>query len=179
MDCASLQTPIRCDILHVEGGRAVCPVCGHATEVWSRITGYYRPVQNWNDGKVQEFKDRKEYNIAHSHFTGGIHRHETGCCCSDTVAGLQPEELDKAGALKAQLFTRVTCPNCRVAEKLLDKAGFAYENLIAEEHADLCRQYGIKGAPTLVLTDGVHFEKYYGVAEIKKYLQSAGTEQVG
>ena len=62
---------------------------------------------------------------------------------------------------------------------LLDKEGFAYENLTAEEHADLCRQYGIKGAPTLVLTDGVHFEKYYGVAEIKKYLQSAGTEQVG
>ena len=162
---------------YLTGEQPVCPTCGHATEVWSRITGYYRPVQNWNDGKVQEFKDRKVYNIGRSTFTGGIHRHEAGCACDDTHAGLQPEELGVAGEPRAQLFTRVTCPNCRVAEKLLEKENFAYENLTAEEHADLCRELGITGAPTLVISDGVHFEKYYGVAEIKKYLQSI--RQVG
>ena len=157
---------------YITGEHFTCPECGKDTEVWSRITGYYRPVQNWNDGKVQEFKDRKEYNIGHSHFTGGIHRHEAGCCCGDTVAhGMQPEEVGAVSAVRtAHLFTRTTCPNCRVAEKLLDKAGFAYENLTAEEHPELCREYGIQGAPTLVLSDGVHFEKYYGVAEIKKLL---------
>ncbi len=156
---------------YITGEHFTCPKCGKDTEVWSRITGYYRPVQNWNDGKVQEFKDRKEYNIGHSHFTGGIHRHEA-CCDDGTVAhGMQPEEVGTVSAAHtAQLFTRTTCPNCRVAEKMLDKAGFAYENLTAEEHPDLCREYGIKGAPTLVLSDGVHFEKYYGVAEIKKLL---------
>ena len=156
---------------YITGENFTCPKCGKDTEVWSRITGYYRPVQNWNDGKVQEFKDRKEYNIGHSHFTGGIHRHEA-CCGDGTVAhGMQPEEVGTVSAAHtAQLFTRTTCPNCRVAEKMLDKAGFAYENLTAEEHPDLCREYGIKGAPTLVLSDGVHFEKYYGVAEIKKLL---------
>ena len=156
---------------YITGEHFTCPKCGKDTEVWSRITGYYRPVQNWNDGKVQEFKDRKEYNIGHSHFTGGIHRHEA-CCGDSTVAhGMQPEEVGTVSAAHtAQLFTRTTCPNCRVAEKMLDKAGFAYENLTAEEHPDLCREYGIKGAPTLVLSDGVHFEKYYGVAEIKKLL---------
>ena len=156
---------------YITGEHFTCPECGKDTEVWSRITGYYRPVQNWNDGKVQEFKDRKEYNIGHSHFTGGIHRHEA-CCGDGTVAhGMQPEEVGTVSAVHtAQLFTRTTCPNCRVAEKMLDKAGFAYENLTAEEHPELCREYGIKGAPTLVLSDGVHFEKYYGVAEIKKLL---------
>ena len=156
---------------YITGEHFTCPKCGKDTEVWSRITGYYRPVQNWNDGKVQEFKDRKEYNIGHSHFTGGIHRHEA-CCGDGTVAhGMQPEEVGTISAAHtAQLFTRTTCPNCRVAEKILDKAGFAYENLTAEEHPELCREYGIKGAPTLVLSDGVHFEKYYGVAEIKKLL---------
>ena len=156
---------------YITGEHFTCPKCGKDTEVWSRITGYYRPVQNWNDGKVQEFKDRKEYNIGHSHFTGGIHRHEA-CCGDGTVAhGMQPEEVGTVSvAHTAQLFTRTTCPNCRVAEKMLDKAGFAYENLTAEEHPELCREYGIKGAPTLVLSDGVHFEKYYGVAEIKKLL---------
>ena len=156
---------------YITGEHFTCPKCGKDTEVWSRITGYYRPVQNWNDGKVQEFKDRKEYNIGHSHFTSGIHRHEA-CCGDGTVAhGMQPEEVGTVSAAHtAQLFTRTTCPNCRVAEKMLDKAGFAYENLTAEEHPELCREYGIKGAPTLVLSDGVHFEKYYGVAEIKKLL---------
>ena len=156
---------------YITGEHFTCPKCGKDTEVWSRITGYYRPVQNWNDGKVQEFKDRKEYNIGHSHFTGGIHRHEA-CCGDGTVAhGMQPEEVGTVSAAHtAQLFTRTTCPNCRVAEKMLDKAGVAYENLTAEEHPELCREYGIKGAPTLVLSDGVHFEKYYGVAEIKKLL---------
>ena len=156
---------------YLAGEQPVCHFCGEKAEVYSRITGYYRPVQNWNDGKVQEFKDRKEYNIGHSHFTGGIHRHEA-CCGDGTVAhGMQPEEVGTVSAAHtAQLFTRTTCPNCRVAEKMLDKAGFAYENLTAEEHPELCREYGIKGAPTLVLSDGVHFEKYYGVAEIKKLL---------
>ncbi len=157
---------------YITGEHFSCPKCGKDTEVWSRITGYYRPVQNWNDGKVQEFKDRKEYNVGHSHFTGGIHRHDAACCGDGTVAhGMQPEDVGTVSAVKtAQLFTRTTCPNCRVAEKMLDKAGFAYENLTAEEHPELCREYGIKGAPTLVLSDGVHFEKYYGVAEIKKLL---------
>ena len=125
---------------YITGEHFTCPKCGKDTEVWSRITGYYRPVQNWNDGKVQEFKDRKEYNIGHSHFTGGIHRHEA-CCGDGTVAhGMQPEEVGTVSAAHtAQLFTRTTCPNCRVAEKMLDKAGFAYENLTAEEHPELCR----------------------------------------
>ena len=156
---------------YLNGEQPTCPKCGAATEVWSRITGYYRPVQNWNDGKVQEYKDRKVYNIGRSTFTGGIHRFEGDCCTSDTQAGLQPEDLGTADGAKAQLFTRVTCPNCRAAERLLDKEGFAYENLTAEDYPELCRQYGIKGAPTLVISDGVHFEKYYGVAEIKKHLQ--------
>ena len=164
---------------YLTGEQPVCPKCGAHTEVWSRITGYYRPVQNWNDGKVQEFKDRRVYNIGRSNFTGGIHRADFCPCGDDTVGGVQPENLGDVSAPSAQLFTRVTCPNCRVAERLLDKDGFAYENLVAEENPGLCRQYGIKGAPTLVISDGVHFEKYYGVAEIKKYLQGVRPEQVG
>ena len=45
------------------GEHMPCPRCGRATEVYSRITGYYRPVQNWNDGKIQEFADRRTYEI--------------------------------------------------------------------------------------------------------------------
>ncbi|GBR74106.1 hypothetical protein NO1_1336 [Candidatus Termititenax aidoneus] len=38
-------------------------VCGKATEVYSRIVGYFRPVSNWNKGKQQEFEDRKTYEV--------------------------------------------------------------------------------------------------------------------
>ena len=51
---------------YINGEHFSCPHCGKKTEVYSRITGYYRPVQNWNDGKLQEFKDRKEYIIEKS-----------------------------------------------------------------------------------------------------------------
>jgi len=73
---------------------------------------------------------------------------------------------------KAILFSRVTCPNCRVAEGLLSKAGIAYEKLIADEHIEDCRKYGVKGAPTLVITDGENYQTIYSVPEIKKYIAS-------
>ena len=149
---------------YLTGEQFACPNCGKKTEVYSRITGYYRPVQNWNDGKSQEYKDRKVYDIAKSHLNPAerVQAVEEAPAC-------QPE---LAADTKALLFSRVTCPNCKVAESLLVKAGVAYEKLIAEENVDLCKQYGIKGAPTLVITDGENHVNYYSVPEIKKYIAS-------
>ena len=149
---------------YLTGEQYKCPICGKEAEVYSRITGYYRPVKNWNDGKSQEFKDRKVYDVENSVLKG-------------TVKAEAPavEKVCEAPAVttgKAILFSRVTCPNCRVAEGLLTKAGVAYEKRIAEENLDLVRQYGVKGAPTLVITDGENAVSYYSVPEIKKYLAS-------
>ena len=47
---------------YLVGEQWECPICHKRTEVYSRITGYYRPVQNWNTGKTQEFKERKTYS---------------------------------------------------------------------------------------------------------------------
>ena len=151
---------------YLTGEQYTCPICGKKTEVYSRITGYYRPVQNWNDGKSQEYKDRKTYQVAAA--SAPVQR---------TVEAAPAEEIPAAaaafaGETKAILISRVTCPNCRVAESLLSKAGIAYEKKIAEEDLDLCRSYGIKGAPSLVITDGVSHAIHYGVPEIKKYIAS-------
>ena len=140
-----------------------CPLCGKETEVYSRITGYYRPVKNWNDGKSQEYKDRKVYNIENSVLREKAPVETCACACEAAPA------VETANA-KTILVGRVTCPNCKVAEQLLQKAGVAYEKIIAEENVDLCRQYGIKGAPTLVIADGENFQTHYSVPEIKKYL---------
>ena len=149
---------------YLTGEQYTCPHCGKKTEVYSRITGYYRPVQNWNDGKSQEFKDRKVYDIENSR----LNRQERIILQADEPAC----EVKVASNAKTLLFSRVTCPNCKVAESLLNKAGVAYEKLIAEENVELCKRYGIKGAPTLVITDGENHVNYYSVPEIKKYLAS-------
>ena len=149
---------------YLTGEQYTCPHCGRKTEVYSRITGYYRPVQNWNDGKSQEYKDRKVYNIGNSKLNIKEVKEEF-CACQEAAPV-------KAVEGKAILFSRVTCPNCRVAEQLLSKAGVQYEKLIADENIELCKQYGVKGAPTLVITDGENFRSYYSVPEIKKYIAS-------
>ena len=65
---------------YLSGEQHTCPICGKPAEVYSRITGYYRPVQNWNDGKTQEFKDRKVYDLTASHL-----RKAGSPCCSPPV----------------------------------------------------------------------------------------------
>ena len=151
---------------YLTGEQYTCPHCGRKTEVYSRITGYYRPVQNWNDGKSQEYKDRKVYNIGTSKLNIKEVKQEV-CPCEATEAAPAP-----AVTGKAILFSRVTCPNCRVAEQLLGKAGVQYEKLIADENIELCKKFGVKGAPTLVIVDGENAVNYYSVPEIKKYLAS-------
>ncbi len=153
------------------GEQYTCPLCGKKAEVYSRITGYYRPVQNWNDGKTQEYKDRKVYNIERSTLKKAAPVQEEAVCQIQEAPVVQ-ETAEVSANGEVLLFSRLTCPNCRVAESLLTKAGIPYKKLIAEENIELCRAYGVKGAPTLVVTDGESHVNYYSVPEIKKYLAS-------
>ena len=220
---------------YLTGEQFTCPICGAKTEVYSRITGYYRPVQNWNDGKAQEYKDRKVYNIGHSHLshvgplpaaddnTEAVMEaiNERGCCGAmepviapeskaetaapvaekpvetkavtpvETKAEAPVETKTETGAAapaetKAEssvkiavkpegsvtvlLFKTPSCPNCKAAGAILDKAGVEYEPLNANEERELVKKFGIKQAPTLVLVNGNSFEKYRGVSDIKGWL---------
>ena len=143
---------------YITGEQYTCPICGKKTEVYSRITGYYRPVQNWNDGKAQEFKDRKVYDIGTSRLTHtGPLNVAQDCACAAPVA---------AGDDKTYLFVTATCPNCKLAKSMLEKAGVVYETVMANENPELVNRYGVKQAPTLVVEDNV----LKGVSEIKAYL---------
>jgi len=162
---------------YLTGEQYVCPHCGQKTEVYSRITGYYRPVQNWNDGKAQEFKDRKVYDIGHSHLT---HSGPVVVAPAAQEAPKAPEqaapaepEIQKPACqnARAMLFVSATCPNCKLAISMLEKAGFLFKKVLATENIELTNKYGVKQAPTLVVMGaGEDYEKFRGVSEIKGML---------
>ena len=151
---------------YLPGENYICPHCGKEAEVYSRITGYYRPVKNWNDGKSQEFKDRKTYDIENSVLTHQGPIEETAPAACDCCA----EEKTVSDGI--YLFTTATCPNCKIATALLDKAGIGYIKLLAEENAELATDFGIRQAPTLIVVSGDAYDKFTGVSEIKGYIQS-------
>jgi ribonucleoside-triphosphate reductase len=149
---------------YIAGEKYTCPTCGKETEVYSRITGYYRPVKNWNDGKSQEYRERKTYDIANSVLTHSGPRVEEVCCACEKQVALSDG---------LYLFASSTCPNCKIAETLLGKAGIAYTKMLAQENVALTESLGIKQAPTLVEVKGGQVEKFVMVPAIKKYIQSA------
>ena len=147
---------------YLAGEQETCPECGEKTEVYSRITGYYRPVQNWNDGKSQEFKDRKVYDIGSSF---AKHHFE------EANVKEEPCDLCKIEETELILIATPTCPNCKVAGAMLDKANKQYTKIYATEHPEIAKQYEVMQAPTLVVKTGDNFQKYKGVSEIRKYLE--------
>ena len=142
---------------YLPGEQCTCPHCGKKTEVYSRITGYYRPVQNWNDGKSQEFKDRKTYRPDIS-------------CPPDKA---QPQKAQQDVADKLYLFTTKTCPNCRIVKPMLERAGISYQVMDAEENLELAQKYHLTQAPSLVAVTGDTFTVYPGVSAISNYIAQA------
>ncbi|MGN1148188.1 MAG: ribonucleoside triphosphate reductase [Lachnospiraceae bacterium] len=153
---------------YLAGEVKVCPHCGKTTEVYSRITGYYRPVQNWNDGKLQEYANRTEYDIDHSVLKRPV----------NTVVTLSNYAEDVQVSVEAPenvkyLFTTKTCPNCKLAKEYLK--GESYVLIDAEENMELVQRYGVMQAPTLVVVNGDSYKKYVNASNIKKYAESMVT----
>ncbi len=161
---------------YLTGEQYRCPHCGEVTEVYSRITGYYRPVQNWNAGKTQEFKDRRLYDIPHSKLKRNGQVIVDGASCCDTEAAAQVVEKAAEAAKQAAnegrkllLFATKTCPNCRMAKTILDNAGIKYEVIDAEENPELTKKYEVKQAPTLIVAEGPNVEKIVNASNIKRF----------
>ena len=148
---------------YIAGECYTCPDCGEKTEVYSRITGYYRPVQNWNNGKAQEFKDRKVYNIGASRLTHKGPLAESPACAPAEIATDEPDEL--------LLFTTKTCPNCRMACMMLDKAGIPYQKIDAEADAALTRRHNVQQAPTLVYVHHGEARNIANASNIKAFIE--------
>ena len=153
---------------YLTGEQYTCPHCGSKTEVYSRITGYYRPVQNWNDGKLQEYANRTEYDIENSVFKRPMHSMVTLSDFADEVK----VEVQEPKNVK-YLFTTKTCPNCKLAKEYLRSE--QYMLIDAEENMELAKRYGVMQAPTLVVVEGDSYKKYVNASNIKKYVDQKQT----
>ena len=147
---------------YLVGEQFVCPHCGQKTEVYSRITGYYRPIQNWNDGKTAEYHNRKEYEPENSHLTHTLKQE-----CLE-----QEEKVSNESLNEILLFATKTCPNCKMAKMLLDKAGIHYTVIDAEENKDKTMQYHVNKAPTLIVPNDNGYDVFENASNIKGYIES-------
>ena len=148
---------------YLAGEVKVCPHCGAKTEVYSRITGYYRPVQNWNDGKLQEYANRTEYDIDHS----SLKRPTRSVVTLSNFAEDVEVKVEQPQDIK-YLFTTKTCPNCKLVKEYLKNV--PYVTIDAEQNMELARRYGVMQAPTLVVVNGDSHKKYVNASNIKKYV---------
>ena len=138
---------------YIVGEVPVCPHWGEKTDVYSRITAYYRPFQNWNDGKQQEFKDRLTYNIPKSRLTHG----------SPNSAEPKKEENAEMKSEKKvvsipTIFVKDHCPRCKGAEQRFKLANIEYETVNCTENMDIARQLNIRQTPTIIDPDGTRYE---------------------
>ncbi|MCR5800414.1 MAG: ribonucleoside triphosphate reductase [Lachnospiraceae bacterium] len=150
---------------YLAGEVTKCPHCGEGTEVYSRITGYYRPVQNWNDGKLQEYANRQVYDINHSSMKRAVNTVITLHDVEDDVPDVEVSVPNDV----MYLFTTKTCPNCKLAKEYLNNE--KYVLIDAEENMELAGKYGIMQAPTLVVVNGDSFRKYVNASNIKKFAE--------
>ncbi|MBR2397726.1 MAG: ribonucleoside triphosphate reductase [Clostridia bacterium] len=151
---------------YIEGEHFTCPICGKEAEVYSRITGYYRPVQNWNTGKRKEYDSRKVYDIDNSmklwEQSGREVSKEEECEC----------EKAQGNTSEILLFTTKTYPNCKMSKMMLDKAGIAYTVIDAEENVELTKEYGVNKAPTMLVVKDGGVDRYENASNIKGYIES-------
>jgi len=149
---------------YLAGEQERCPHCNAVTEVYSRITGYYRPVQNWNDGKLQEYANRREYNMKDS----SLKRPVSSIVTLTSQESEQGVKVDVPENIK-YLFTTKTCPNCKLAKEYLKEE--KYVLIDAEENMELASRYHVMQAPTLVVVNGESHQKFVNASNIKKYAE--------
>ena len=154
-------------------------ICGNPTQVFSRVSGYYRPVQNWNDGKAQEFKERKTYDgnqAVEGEILGGVGQEISEATpVAQCDAGTVDIDIDLDGYV---LFASKTCPNCKMAKLFLNKMDIPFKEVLSEDNKDLVDAFGLRTAPTLIKFDkGTVIDKIASYPDIRKYIASLPVDE--
>ncbi len=153
---------------YITGEQYTCPICGKKTEVWSRITGYYRPIQNWNDGKAKEFKDRKEYSLESSY----LKARDILSAAKEAKEEEKAEEVKEAVKSFSEIptiYVQDHCPKCKGAEQRLQLSGIEHRVVNCSQNMEEAIQLGLRETPTIIDPDGTRFAGANAVNEWMQY----------
>ena len=151
---------------YIVGEHFTCPKCGKRAEVYSRITGYYRPIQNWNAGKTQEFEDRKEYNLKSSSM-----KERCPDCNIELPENMGPKSKFETDGI--YLFGTSTCPNCKMAKIMLEKAHIKYNWINAQETPEEAIKHQVMSAPTMIVVKEGYEDRYINASQIKGFIEQS------
>ena len=156
---------------YITGEHFTCPTCGKRTEVWSRITGYYRPVQNWNNGKKSEFQNRTEYmeEASLSNFDKKVHSQEHQNLPHCTEDGCSLNRDKSSGFDKPVMFVQDHCPKCKGAEQRFNAMKIDYEIVNCTSNPEMIDKYMLDETPTIIDPDG---KRYVGANAAVEWLKN-------
>ena len=129
--------------------------------MYSRITGYYRPVQNWNAGKTQEFKARKVYSLEN--------RNNSKDAAPATVI---EDEESSISEYSVMLVTTEQCPNCDVVQSFMNDLKFQYDIVEVSKNPEVVSLYSVRSAPTLIVKNGTGYDTYANESNIRAFVSS-------
>lgn len=144
---------------YLKGEQFECPQCHSKTEVYSRIVGYYRPVQNWNPGKKEEFFQRATYDKAVEQVKAQFPSGKDAAAVKIADAPVAIEKADEAKSeekvKKVKLFVSTNCPTCTQLKTHLTKFAYPVEewNVYTDEGLKESQRYQVMSVPTLVFLD--------------------------
>lgn len=176
-------------------------VHGTETEVYARIVGYYRAIKNWNKGKAEEFKQRKNFKLEDSseydiHNYGDAYESGQTTFSPESEMLMEDESVESREAapnssdnnsaascsaesqeLRYELFARKTCPNCPPVKEWIAKSGLTGKTIDVdtEEGLSQAAQKGVFAAPTVIFykTDGSESARAHNVAELEEIFNLA------
>ena len=156
---------------YLTGEQHSCEDCGEVTEVYSRITGYYRPVQNWNAGKTQEYKARRVYDVS----SGASWSSDLVSMKADgTPTESEPPEASETEKSNCS-FTLVTteqCPNCVTVQTFMNAANIEYDIVDVSMYPEVVKRYSVRSAPTLIVRNGNDYNTYANESNIRAFVTS-------
>ncbi|NHJ01090.1 MAG: ribonucleoside triphosphate reductase [Candidatus Heimdallarchaeota archaeon] len=142
---------------YIKGKHFECPKCGKETEVYSRIVGYFRPVSKWNDGKTQEFHERKVFVISDSLLSNKVSKEEQPEIKIPESSNY-PNDIKNSGKIsiynKILVFTSPSCPKCAPFKSIiyhtLESTSIHEINTTTTEGIALAEKFMVRSVPTAI-----------------------------
>lgn len=142
-------------------------VHGTETEVYARIVGYYRTVKNWNKGKRDEFKLRKNFILNDNN-----NLEKSNQIIQEEEIVQQEENFSTEKSISFEIYTKKTCPNCPPVKNYVSELNMKglFIDVDTDEGLSTAAKKGVFATPTVIFynEDGIETCRCHTVEELEK-----------